>query len=239
MRAGSAGLANAVRLALRVQAAARFPHVYLGVALVLALALRFGLPQWIDLALPVLLLTEPGTLGVFLVAAHRFYDRNQRADAALLVTPLGEAAFVAAPVLATTVWGTAAGLLIQSVAHGVDSRLALLVVPLALSVALSGLVGWLVAGVFAEFTRFLLGSVPAVLLFTLPVVTVVGVLPPEALVWLPSQWALSAFSELTRPTPDLALVFACCAGLAAANALCMTLAVRVMRVRVRPAVEVA
>lgn len=239
MSASAAGLANAVRLALRVQAAARFPHVYLGVALVLALALRFGLPQWIDLALPVLLLTEPGTLGIFLVAAHRFYDRNQRADAALMVTPLGEAAFVAAPVLATTVWGTAAGLLIQCVALGVDTHLALLVVPMALSVALSGLVGWLLAGMFGEFTRFILGSVPAVLLYSLPVATVVGVLPPEALVWLPSQWALTAFSELTHAAPDPALLSACCAGLAAANALGMTLAVRVMRARVRPAVEVA
>jgi fluoroquinolone transport system permease protein len=221
----AAGLANAVRLALRVQAAARFPHVYVGVALLLALALRFGLPEWIDVALPILLLNEPGTLGIFLVAAHRFYDRNQRADAALLVTPLSEAAFVAAPVLATTVWGTAAGLLIQAVAQGVDTRLALLVVPMALSVALSGLVGWLLA--------------PVVLIYSLPIATVVGVLPPEALVWLPSQWALTAFSELANTTPNLALVFACCAGLAAANALGMTLAVRVMRARVRPAVEVA
>jgi hypothetical protein len=78
-----------------------------------------------------------------------------------------------------------------------------------------------------------------VLIYSLPIATVVGVLPPEALVWLPSQWALTAFSELANTTPNLALVFACCAGLAAANALGMTLAVRVMRARVRPAVEVA
>ncbi len=239
MSGNATGLANAVRLAMRVQAAARFPHVYLGVALALALVLRFVLPQWRELVLPVLLLSEPGTLGIFLVAAHRFYDRNQRADAALLVTPLGEAAFVAAPVLATTVWGTAAGLLIQGVGLGVDERLVFLVIPMALSVALSGLVGWLLAGVFAEFTRFLLGSAPAVLLYSLPVVTVVGWLPPVALVWLPSQWALTAFAELTRATPDPALLVACCAGLAAANALGMTLAMRVMRARVRPAVEVA
>lgn len=239
MSASAAGLANAVRLALRVQIAAGFPQVYLGVALALALALRFGLPQWIEFGLPVLLLSEPGTLGIFLVAAHRFYDRNQRADAALLVTPLGEAAFVAAPVLATTVWGTAAGLLIQAVALGVDARLALLVIPMALSVALSGLVGWLAAGVFAEFTRFLLGSAPIVLLYSLPVATVAGLLPPLAFVWLPSQWALTAFSELAGTTPNTALLAACCAGLAAANALGMTLAVRVMRTRVRPAVDVA
>jgi hypothetical protein len=234
-----AGLLNAVRLALRVQAAARFPHVYLGVALALAGLVRFAFTDLTQWAVPVLLLGEPGTLGIFLVAAHRMYDRNQRADAALLVTPVGEAAFVAAPVLATTAWGTAAGVLIQAVALGIDARLALLVVPLALCVSLSGLLGWLLAGIFSEFTRFLLGCFPVVLLYSLPVLTVFGLLPPEAFLVLPSQWAVTAFVELTGPSPDPALLCACCAGLAAANALGMTLAVRVMRSRVRPAVEVA
>ena len=237
MRAG--GLLPALRLALRVQVRAGFPQVYLGVALVLAAALRWVVPEWRELLLPALLLGEPGTLGIFLVAAHRFYDRNQRADAALLVTPIGDAAFIAAPVLATTLWGTAAGLAIQALVLGVDARLVALAAPLALTVAFSGLVGWLVAGLFGEFTRFLLGSVPATLVLLLPIVGLVAGLPPEALVWLPSQWALVAFAETASAAPDPALVLACCAGLAAGCALGMTAAERIFRERVRAAAEVS
>ena len=51
--------------------------------------------------------------------------------------------------------------------------------------------------------------------------------------------ALKEVVDILMASPDPALLSACCAGLAAANALGMTLAVRVMRSRVRPAVEVA
>ena len=217
-------LLAALALALRVQARARFPHVYLGVALALAALLRLAADEWRELLLPVLLLGEPGTLGLYLVAAHRYYERNSGMDIALRVTPLPRASVVAAPVLTTACIGTLAGLTIQALVLGVDMRLVWLAPPLFGLVAFTGLVGFALAERFAEFTRFLLGSVAPNLLLSLPFATALGWLPPLWLVWLPSQWAVSAFVDVTRGKPDPALWAACCAGLAAANAAAMLVA---------------
>ena len=217
-------LRGALALALRVQSRARFPHVYLGVAVALAALLRLAAIEWRELLLPLLLLGEPGTLGLYLVAAHRYYERNSGMDVALRVTPLPRATVVAAPVLTTACLGTLAGLTIQALVLGVDARLVWLAPPLFGLVVFSGLVGFALAERFAEFTRFLLGSVVPNLVLSLPFTTALGWVPPLWLVWLPSQWAVSAFVEVTRGEPDPALWAACCAGLAAANAAAMLVA---------------
>jgi hypothetical protein len=62
------------------------------------------------------------------------------------------------------------------------------------------------------------------LVISLPFTSALGWVPPLWLVWLPSQWAVSAFMEVTRGHPDPALWAACCAGLAAANAAAMLVA---------------
>jgi fluoroquinolone transport system permease protein len=217
-------LAAALTLALRVQARASFPHVYLGVAVALAGLLRMASTEWRELLLPVLLLGEPGLLGLYLVAAHRYYERNNGMDTALRVTPLPRATVVAAPVLVTAAQGTLAGLIIQGLVLGVDARLLWLVPPLFGLVVFSGLVGFALAERFSEFTRFLLGSVPANLLLNLPFTTALGWIAPVWLVWIPSQWAVSGFVSIARGAPDPVLWSACCAGLAAADAAAMHVA---------------
>jgi fluoroquinolone transport system permease protein len=217
-------LRGALALALRVQSRARFPHVYLGVAVALAALLRLAAVEWRELLLPLLLLGEPGTLGLYLVAAHRYYERNSGMDVALRVTPLPRATVVAAPVLTTACLGTLAGLIIQALVLGVDVRLLWLAPPLFGLVVFSGLVGFALAERFAEFTRFLLGSVVPNLVLSLPFTTALGWVSPLWLVWLPSQWAMSVFVQMSRGEPDPALWAACCAGLAAANAAAMLVA---------------
>jgi fluoroquinolone transport system permease protein len=233
----SASLAAALRLSLAVQTRAKFPHVYLGVALVLALALRLLADDWRPVLLPVLLLGEPGTLGLYLVAAQRYYARNEGTDVALQVTPLAPSLEIAAPILVTAVLGTVAGVLIQSIALGIDARLALLVPPLFFTVVLSGVVGVFLADVFSEFTRFILGSIPAIVAFQLPLASLLGWLPPIALAWLPSQWSLSAFTTLTSDAVNGPLWAACCAALAATSGAGMLYVTARAEAPAGPAVE--
>ncbi len=213
---GAHRVVPALRLAFRVQVAARFPHVYLGVALALALLLRLLGGEWSERLLPVLVLSEPGTLGVYLVAAQRFYARNEGTDVALQVTPLPPRVEVVAPILVTAFLGSVAGLLIQAVVLGVDFRLLLLAPPLFFTVVLSGVIGQHLSAVFSEFTRFILGSIPAMLAFLLPTATLLGWLAPSALVWLPTQWAFAAFRTIVDGPPDGSLWALCTAALLAA-----------------------
>lgn len=240
MSAGEAArLAHAVRLVLLVQARSRFPHVYLGVALAMTVAVRLLARQHAELVVPALLLGEPGTLGVFLVAGQRFLERNERSATALLVTPLPSGTSIAALVIGTALVGTAAGAVLQGGVLGVDARLALLLPPLFLTVTLSGLLGYVLSGYFSEFTRFILGAVPPLFVYSLPFASHFGLVPPLALVWLPTQWSIAAFANLARPEPDLAAWSAECAALAAANAAGFQWAQHVFRTRIRGRLEVA
>lgn len=198
-----ARLLAAVRLTLAVQARSRFPHIYFGLALLTLTAFRFtALGDHVELLLPAFLLGEPGSLGVYLVAAQRYLERNEGSATALRVTPLRCAESVAAPVLATALVGTGAGALIQAGVLGVDLRLLALLPPLFLTVTLSGLLGFWLSIRFREFTRFLLGSMPPLAVYSLPLVAFFGLAPRWAFAWVPTDPGLAAFANLVQPAPE-------------------------------------
>lgn len=200
---GAARLLGAVRLTLAVQARSRFPHIYFGLALLTLAAFRFtGLADHVALLLPAFLLGEPGSLGVYLVAAQRYLERSEGSATALRVTPLRRGESVAAPVVATGLIGTGAGALIQAGVLGVDLRLLALLPPLFLTVTLSGLLGFWLSIQFREFTRFILGSVAPLAIYSLPFVSYFGLAPRWAFAWVPTDAGLAAFANLVQPAPD-------------------------------------
>jgi hypothetical protein len=189
----------AVRLVLRVQWRAKFPHVYLGLAVGMAILLRTVLSDFSELLFAPFLLGEPATLGVLLVAAQSYFDRNEGSVRALAVTPLGVGEYATALAVGTAVWGVLAGVLIQAIVLGVDGRLLLLIPPLFAMAVFSGLVGLAVSSLFSEFTRALLGHIPFVALLLLPNLSYFGLSPDLAFAWLPSDAALRAFAALAHP----------------------------------------
>ena len=90
---------NALQLFLLAQWRRRFPHVYLGMALVTVLAFRLAIPeQYAESLVPAFLLAEPGTLALTLVAAQAYLERGERSVTAPLQEVLaqpGRAAAVA------------------------------------------------------------------------------------------------------------------------------------------------
>ncbi len=190
---------RAARLALAVQARSRFPQIYFGVALATVLVFRFTpAAAFAEVWIPAFLLGEPGTLGIYLVAAHRYLERNERSDLALVVTPLRPLEAALGLVLATALLGTGAGLLVYVGSLGLDGAVLALALPLFLTVTLSGLLGVALAGVFSEFTRFLIGSIVPVTVYSLPFAAHFGLLPRAATLWVPSDPALGVFGALAR-----------------------------------------
>jgi hypothetical protein len=190
---------SAVRLLLAVQRRAGFLHVYAGVTVVTVLVLRLALPvEWRAWAVPAVLLGEYGTMGLFLTAAHRYLERIEGSDAALVVTPLQSGEQVAAMVAAPALVATISGVVLFGAILGLDVRLLLLLPPLGLTATLAGALGIVLASRHAEFTRFLVAAVPVVTVFSLPYLSYFGVTPRWSFAWLPWDAALFAFAALAR-----------------------------------------
>jgi hypothetical protein len=194
---------NATRLLLAVQGRSGYLHVYAAVAVATVVAVRVLLPdEWRPIVVPAVLLGEYGTMGVFMVGALHHLGRIEGSSSALLVTPLTHREHVAALVLAPALVATPAGILVHGGILGADQRTLALVLPLFLTTCLAGSTGLILASRHAEFTRFLMGSVPLICVFSLPYLSFFGVVPRYTFAWLPWDAALFSFANLSRAAPE-------------------------------------
>jgi fluoroquinolone transport system permease protein len=230
---------NAVRLFLLAQWRCRFPHVYLGMALLTVLAFRLAIPErQTESLLPAFLLLEPGTLALTLVAAQAYLERGDRSVTALAVTPLRSGEYVFALVLASALVAALAGLSIQAGVLGVDLRLPLLLPPLLLTATLAGFLGLGLSAHFSEFTRFLVaGLMPAMLVIQLPYLSYFELAPRLAFAWIPSDAALFGLANLAQPDPDPLHYALYAALLLGYNAIAFRWARRSFQERVRERLE--
>jgi hypothetical protein len=197
-------VALAVRLLLTVQARSGFLHVYFGVAVATILLYRFWIPAgWYPYAVPAVLLGEYSTMGIFMTGAHRYLERIEGSNVALVVTPLTPAEHAAAMILAPALVATVAGTAVQAGVLGFDVRALLLVPPLFLTALVAGMTGIVLSSRCREFTAFIVASVPVVTLSSLPYLSFFGATPRWSFVWLPWDASLFSFGNLARPAPVL------------------------------------
>lgn len=190
-------VASAVWLFLMVQYRSGFVHVYVATTAFTVLIVRGLFPEaWREVLVPILLLTEYGVIGVYMVAAQSYLARNERSNEALSVTPLRHSERVIAMVLAATLVATVAGALFFIGLIGADVRLLYLIAPLAASTVLAGCVGVIVSSRYLEFTRFIIGSIPVVTLFSLPLLSYFELVPRYTFAWLPWDAALYSFANI-------------------------------------------
>ncbi len=189
----------ATRLVLLVQARGYFPHTFaLFVGMVVGVLL-FVVPEGIaQLILPVFLVTEPGMLGLMAVAAHRYLELGSASVSALHVSPLRSGEYLVALLSASALLGTAAGVVTFAAVAGVDGRLVGLTLVLFAFAFLSGLLGFALSLRYPDFPRFLLGSIPAMVVWQLPLLAAFDLAPAAVVVWLPSAAGILALAELCR-----------------------------------------
>ena len=201
-------LLNAVRLLLTVQKRAGFLHIYAGVTVVTVLIIRLAIPEsWHAWAVPGALLGEYGTMGVFMTGAHRYLERIEGSNVALVVTPLEPREHVAAMILAPALVATVAGTVLFAGVLGIDARAAYLLLPLGLTALVAGATGMVLSSYHGEFTRFLVSSIPVITVTSLPFLSFFGFTPRWAFAWLPWDAALFSFANLARPEPVTSAFF--------------------------------
>jgi len=231
---------HAAHLALLAQTRAYFPHVYAGVTAVLVLVFRFAVPaEAVALFFPVFLFAEPGMLGVNLVAAQRYLEKEEGSLAALLTTPLRPQEYLAGLVLASALVATASGCVAFALVLGPDARVLLLAPALFAFSLLSGLLGFALSLRYGDFTRFILGQIPFVVLWQLPLLGFFHVLPWPAVAWLPSAPAIAVLADLCHPAPTFVTWAIGCSALLALGAAAFAWASRSFTRRIRSAAELA
>jgi fluoroquinolone transport system permease protein len=193
----------AVRLVLKLQLRSRFPHVYFGVAALSVVIFRTILPERvIPWLLPAFLFGEPGSVGVMMVAAHEYLSRNERSDTAIVVTPLRETEYVTSLIVGSAIVPTLATAVLQAGVQGLDWRVSLIMPPIFLLAIISGALGLMLAAAFPDFTRFLVGSIPPLCIYSLPLLSFFGITSSWAFVWLPSDAAVRVFGHIARDDAD-------------------------------------
>ncbi len=231
-------LANAVRLLLTVQHRSGFIQIYIGVAVATVVVVRAFIPaEWVTIVVPAVMLGEYGTMGVFLVAAQRFLERNEKSTAALAVTPLENREHVVAMILAPGLVATVAGTIVFAGILGFDGRMVLLLLPLFLTTFVAGCAGLILSSYYAEFTRFIMGAIPVVTVVSLPFLSYFGFTPRLTFAWLPWDAALFSFANLVRAEPQGWLYVLLVAELVLFGAVGFVWAERVFRSRVRERLE--
>lgn len=195
-------LLSAVRLVLAVQRRSGFLHVYGGMTVATILIIRLALPEsWYVWAVPAVLLGEYGTTGVFMTAAHRYLERIEGSNVALVVAPLEPREHVMAMILGPALVATISGTALFVAVLGFDGRAFWLAPPLWLTATLAGAVGIVLSSRHDEFTRFLVGVIPVVTVFSLPFLSFFGFTPRWTFAWLPWDAALFSFANLAQPEP--------------------------------------
>lgn len=219
---------NAVRLVWRVQWKTGFPVIYAVLALITVVALRATpLSGYRELLLPAIQLGEYGTLALMLVAAHRYLERTEQSEVALLVTPLRRGEYVAALVLGSALLPTGIGVMVQAAALGPDWRLLYLPLPLLLTATFCGSLAVVLASRHYEFTSFLIGSfVPAITALSLPFLSYFGVVPRAAFVWMPTDAAIFAFANSVADAPAASVLALSIGALLLWNAILLAAATR-------------
>ena len=202
--AGVRRLANALRLVFVVQWRTRFPAVYLALAAITAIALLatplFELRAWL---MPVIQFQEYGTVTLVMVAAHRYFERNERSVTSLVVTPLRGGEYTAALVLGSALVPTVVGSALQLAVLGPGLGIVALVPCLFLTASFCGFVSFALSTRHAEFTHFLMGSlIPATVLLLIPALAYFGFVSWAPFVWTPSGAAILAFEATTAASPS-------------------------------------
>jgi hypothetical protein len=229
-----------LRLALLAQARARFLLVYAWATLIAVAVLRFALPEGIlTLVLPAFLFGEPGLLGVSMAAAYRYLEKTEGSSSALLVTPLRPVEHVLALSVATSLVGTTFGAAAFAAVLGPDTRTLALVPPLFLQGILSGLLGFGLSLRYEDFPRFILGAIPWLALYQIPLLFHLGAVPLAAVVWIPTLPSLLAYRDLMGAGVELSRLGAWCAILAALAAAGTLVVTRLFERGIRARAELA
>jgi fluoroquinolone transport system permease protein len=185
--------ASALRLELTLQVRQRFLHaavfsglIWLAVLLPMSRGLR-------PAAEPYVLLGDTSIIGFFFVAGTVFFEKQERTISAVISTPLRFREYLAAKLAVLLAVSVFVAVAVATIAHGLDYRLAPLLVGVALGTLLMLLVGFTTSLPFASVSDWFLAATIPLAVMNLPILHFSGVWPNPVLYLIPTQGPLLLF----------------------------------------------
>jgi len=168
-------LVSAVKYDIKFQFRHGFYAVYLLFTVLYSLCLR-GLPQGIRLpAAVIIVLSDPGILGFFLIGAIVMLERGQNLYSCLFATPLRTTEYLAAKVISLGTISFISSLIICSAGLGRMVNLVYFLPGIFLPAAFFTLVGFAPALKFRSLPAFLLLAPVYIIVFFAPVLFYLGI----------------------------------------------------------------
>lgn len=182
--------------------------------------------------LPVFLVMESSLMGLFMVAAYIFQDKEEGTIKAYAVSPAALWQYLLSKVVVFVLFGWVSGLLATIFIMGLNLQYLQFMLLLTSASIFGTVLGLLVSGLFDSFTKSMTGIFA--LLFVLGSTVVSYYMPSFSPVYikiLPTYPMLFAFREVLFPTGNSALVYLNVLGYLAASAVLFLIAVKLHKKR--------
>jgi fluoroquinolone transport system permease protein len=195
-------LTSALRLEVTLQHRQKFLHaavfsglIWLAVLLPMSHSLR-------PVAEPYVLAGDIAIIGFFFVGGSVFFEKQERTIGAIVSTPLRFWEYLAAKLIVLLAISLFVALVVATIVHGFDYRLAPMVAGVGLGTLLMLLVGFITSLPFASVTDwFLTATIPLAIMLVPPIVYYSGLWPNPVLYLIPTQGPLlllgEAFDQVT------------------------------------------
>jgi len=166
-----------------------------------------GLPN-MDRVLTLLILNDPAIIGLFFIGVSIIIERNQKTLDALMVTPVNHHVYIVTRVLALTLVGWICALMMGVALMGISFNFIHFsagVIAVSLLSCLAGV--WLICYT-SEFMRFILKTIPIILVVNLPLLNYFGVTDVFLFKLMPIQGPLDLIvSSYTVDPSNSTLIF--------------------------------
>ena len=192
----------------RLQARYGFYAVYATLTAVYIVGLRTLSPALRTDAAVLLIVTDPTVLGFYFIAAMVLFEKEEGVLDALVTSPLGDRGYLTSKVISLSLLAVLASVLVAVLGHGVDVRLAVLGVGVALSAALFVLIGFVAVARYDSVNEYFISAVGWGTILFLPLFDYVGLVETPLFYLLPAQAVLVVVEGGFRPLAAWELVYA-------------------------------
>jgi len=195
-------------LELSIRAAANFREFLATGVQVIRLRQDAGAGIPFNLAvLPIMILTEPMMLGLILVAAMVFMEREEGTALAYLVSPGHITEYLSSKIIVMVLLGLLSTALITTLTIGLDVNWAQLIALVVVGSIFGTCLGLLIASYFNSLSKAMVWILVVSIVLTLPQVPyLVPSFAPRYLTFLPTYGILFAIKEALFPTGNSAVV---------------------------------
>ena len=193
-------LINVFRADIRFQFKQGFYLVYVMLTFIYMIILAKFPPEWKELAVPLVVFSDPSMVGFFFIGAIVMLEKVQGVLQYVIVTPLRSIEYLLAKVLSLTILAISAATMIVLVTYHEPLNWFILIAGITLTSSFFVLYGFIAAADCTTMNQYFIKMIPYMLLIVLPCFSLIG---------FPYSWIFNVFPSVA----GLQLVFGAFNGL--------------------------